>query len=107
MSLFDKLVEQKIQAAIKQGDFDSFEGFGKPMDNTDYFNAPKEERMLFHILKNAGIVPEEIQLRKDMLKLQDQINSSDNLNTKKSLHQKFLTLQSKYNILIEKRKLNR
>ena len=62
MSYFQRIAEQKIQEAIRNGEFDNLEGSGKPLDHSDYFSAPPELRMSFHLLKNAGVVPEEVEL---------------------------------------------
>lgn len=66
MDCFIKIVEEKIQEVIRNGEFDHLEGFGKPIDHSDYFNAPEELRIAFHILKNAGVPPEEVQMLKSI-----------------------------------------
>ena len=69
---FDKLVEQKIRKAMAEGEFDGLEGAGRPIDLEAYFAMPDEMRAGFAVLKNAGVVPEEVQLLKeiDELKLE-------------------------------------
>ena len=37
MGNFDHIVEKKIKEAIENNEFDNLEGFGKPLDNSEYF----------------------------------------------------------------------
>lgn len=64
--MFDELVEQKIQQALRQGEFDNLPGSGQPLAFEDDSDIPAEARMAYKILKNAGVLPEELQLRKDI-----------------------------------------
>lgn len=67
--MFDGVVEQKIQEAMRQGDFDNLAGSGQPLVFGDE-DVPPESRMAYKILKNAGFVPEEMQIRKDIAALE-------------------------------------
>lgn len=71
--MFDGLIEQKIQEAIRRGEFDALEGAGQPLHFDDE-DVPPESRMAYKILKNAGIVPEEMQIRKDIMSLEQLID---------------------------------
>ena len=64
MGNYNKIAEKKIKEAIENKEFENLDGFGKPVDNSEYFKVPEEERIAFHILKNAGVVPEELKIRK-------------------------------------------
>lgn len=103
MSYFQRIAEQKIQEAIRNGEFENLEGFGKPLDHSDYFSAPPELRMSFHILKNAGIVPEEVELLNSIHRITKHINSSLTSDEKERLIREKILLQSKYHMLKEKR----
>ncbi len=70
MGNFDLIVEQKIQAAMRQGEFDNLPGAGQPLVLEDDSDIPPESRMAYKILKNAGVLPEELQLRKDLKSLE-------------------------------------
>ena len=62
---FEAIVEERIKAAQKQGRFDNLEGKGKPLvfENS---HVPNELRMTHKILKNAGFLPPEVEIRKQM-----------------------------------------
>lgn len=69
MSLFSayhKLVEEKIQEAIRRGDFDNLPGCGEPLQLVDDSHLPDDLRLAYKVLKNADCLPPELQLRKDI-----------------------------------------
>ena len=105
MSYFQRIAEQKIQEAIKNGEFDDLEFAGKPLDHSDYFSAPPELRMSFHILKNAGVVPEEVELLNSIHRITKHIKSALTSDEKERLRREKVLLQDKYNLMKEHRVL--
>jgi len=68
-SIFDILAEQRIADAIRRGELDGLPGAGRPLVFDDEpFQSP-EQRMANRILKNAGFVPREVLLRKEIAAL--------------------------------------
>lgn len=63
---FDRAIEEIIQAAMARGDFDNLRGQGRPQDHSDYFSMPDEDRLAYTVLKNAGFVPPEVELLKEI-----------------------------------------
>jgi hypothetical protein len=63
---FEKIVEERIQAAQKNGDFDDLPHFEEPLVNTDERFVSEELRLSFKILKNADCLPPEIELKKQI-----------------------------------------
>lgn len=70
MNPFDQLVEERIAAAQRAGEFDHLPGAGKPLELDDDALIPPELRMAFRILKNAGFVPPEVADLRDLAALQ-------------------------------------
>jgi hypothetical protein len=66
MFLIDKLAEQNIAAAIERGELDDLPGMGKPLVLDDDALVPEELRAGFRLLKNAGYLPPDLQLRKEI-----------------------------------------
>ena len=66
MLLNDKLVEARIEEAIQRGEFDNLPGAGKPLVLDDDSHIPVELRVGYRILKNAGCVPPELELRREI-----------------------------------------
>ncbi|MGE5603462.1 MAG: DUF1992 domain-containing protein [Nitrososphaerales archaeon] len=76
MSL-DRAIEELIQAAMARGDFDNLAGQGKPQDHSDYFSMPEEDRMAYTVLKNAGYLPPEVELLKEIDALRGQLAAAE------------------------------
>ncbi|MFN8576226.1 MAG: DUF1992 domain-containing protein [Candidatus Sericytochromatia bacterium] len=74
---FNKIVEQKIQEAIRNGEFDNLELKGKPLDLDDIGSLPNENKMAYKILKNSGLLPEEMELKKEIFNLENIIKSCE------------------------------
>jgi len=66
MLLIDMLAEEQIAAAINRGEFDDLPGKGKPMVLEDDVAVPDELRVAYRILKNAGCLPPEQELRREI-----------------------------------------
>ncbi len=73
MLSFDILCEQRIVDAMRQGEFDHLPGAGKPLDLDEDPLVPDDMRMANRILKNAGFVPAEVGLRREIADLQNQL----------------------------------
>ena len=71
---FEQIAERKIVRAIERGEFENLKGRGLPIHLDDDVHVPKELRIGFRILKNAGISPGEVQV------LNEIINSSRKSN---------------------------
>jgi hypothetical protein len=68
---FDKLVEERIRRAQLRGDFEKLSGSGKPLNLSDDANIPEDLRLAYKILKNADMIPPEIELKKEILRTED------------------------------------
>jgi hypothetical protein len=100
---FDKIVETAIQEAQARGEFDNLPGQGKPIDLTEYFNTPEDLRVAQAMLKNAGMVPAEIELLQDIAALRESLESATGIDTvkiRKVLEEK----QLQFNLLLEGRR---
>ncbi len=71
--MFYKIAEEKIKEAIENGEFDDLPGKGRFIDLTDYFNTPEHLRIAYSLLKNSNFIPEEVQLRKEIGEMQEQL----------------------------------
>ncbi len=58
-------IEEQIHDAMERGLFDNLPGYGKPLKFEDDFYAG-DKAMGYHLLKNNGYVPAEVQLIKDI-----------------------------------------
>ena len=99
--MFDKLVEQKIQEALRAGEFDDLEGKGRPVNLDAYFATPEELRAGYAVLKNAGVVPEEAQLLREINEVKERLAACRDASERERLKQSVNDLTLKYNLLVE------
>jgi len=74
-NILGKIAEQKILEAQKRGDFNDLPGRGEPLDLTEEFMVPEECRMAYKILKNAGCAPPELQIKNEIIQIEDMLAS--------------------------------
>lgn len=63
---FTRIAERKIQEAIEEGKFDNLPGKGKPLEFDDDPFTPPHLRLANRILKNAGVLPDWMQVEQEM-----------------------------------------
>ncbi|GEM_PF-155782 len=71
--VFQRLAEQRIQEAMQRGEFDDLPGKGKPLQIEDLSHVPEELRLAYKVLKNAGFLPPEAELLKEIRTVEDLI----------------------------------
>ncbi len=71
MSFLELIAERKIREAQQQGAFQNLSGAGRPLALEDDSLVPEDLRMAYKVLKNASFLPPEMELRKEILQLQD------------------------------------
>ena len=106
MSL-NKFVEELIEKAIADGEFDNLKGKGKPLDLTAYFNTPAEFRVGYSLLKSNKFVPEEIELLKEIGFLKEKINDCRDEILKQKLTKQLNEKNLALSIIIERNKRRR
>lgn len=73
MDALTHLAEARIREAIARGELDDLPGKGRPLELEDLSRVPEELRAGFLLLKNAGFLPEELELRKETITLRSLI----------------------------------
>lgn len=73
--VFDRLADRKIREAMQEGKFDALPRKGA-IDLEEYFKLPAELRMAYSILKSAGCVPEEVEMLRDVDRLQTALDGA-------------------------------
>lgn len=72
------IAEGEILAALARGDENSEsvrERRGKPIDLDAYFATPPDVRMAFSMLKGVELIPEELELLKEINRLEEELAS--------------------------------
>lgn len=76
MDILATIAERKIREAMARGELDNLPGAGKPLAmDEDQSGVPAELRMAYKILKNAGFVPPEVDLRKEIVSLREMLGT--------------------------------
>lgn len=66
MDAFQMIAERRIAEAMEHGAFDHLQGAGKRLPKDVDPEVPVELHMAYKILKNAGCLPPEMELRKQI-----------------------------------------
>ncbi len=77
MDIFQKIAEEKIREAMEQGLFDDLPNKGKPLKFEDESWVPEDLRLAYKILKNAGCIPPEMEMRKEIIDLKELLKTID------------------------------
>jgi hypothetical protein len=100
--VFDKLVEQKIREAQEAGEFDRLEGAGRPVNLDAYFATPEELRAGYAVLKNAGVLPEDAALLKEINETAARLEASRDPTERLRLRSEVEQLRLRYDLLNER-----
>lgn len=97
MFSFEQIAERKIVNAVERGEFTNLKGQGQPIKLNDDIHVPKELRMGFRILKNAGVSPREVQVLNEINKLKQEVKLTDDKNYKELLSHRISILRASQN----------
>ena len=99
---FDRIVETAIQEAMARGEFKNLPGQGKPINLTEYFNTPEDVRVAQAMLKNAGMLPVEIELLQEIAANRELLKKAKDHSEKDKLHKLLGEKQLQFNLLLER-----
>lgn len=77
MDIFSSIAERRIREAIERGEFENLSGRGRPLIFDDDSWIPEDLRTAYRVLRNAGCIPPELELRKELLSLRDLMATLD------------------------------
>ena len=100
----EKLIEKMIREAMARGEFDNLPGKGQPIDLTDYFSTPEDVRLGHKMLKDANIIPEELELLREAEALRTELASCDTEEERRKLRRQIDEKLLKYNLLKDRQK---
>lgn len=96
------IAEQRIRDAVEEGHFKNLPGKGKPLNLTEDEHVPDEMRMAVKILKNANMLPPELELQRDVRNLQALIAQCVNDDEVRSLRKQLTIKQLKLDLTLER-----
>jgi len=97
MDILATIAERKIREAMARGEFDDLPGRGQPLVLEDELaGIPAELRMASKILKNAGYLPAEVELHREIVSLRELLDAleddAERRHRQRELHFKQLKL---------------
>ncbi|CAM3151064.1 DUF1992 domain-containing protein [Paenibacillus lupini] len=105
MDFMSSMVEQRIKEAMAKGQFDNLKGKGQPLELEDNSHVPEELRVAYKLLSNAGMIPEEMVIQKEIVSLRDLIRLCQNPDEQAVLKKKLTEKEIRYKMLMEARGL--
>ena len=84
------------------GEFDNLAGKGQPLDLDAYFATPEHLRMGYSILKNADIIPEEMELLKQIEGLKKSLDSCTSEIDKRAIQKQLSDKITDFNVRMER-----
>jgi hypothetical protein len=99
------IAEERIRQAIKDGDFDKLPGEGKPLNLEDLSHIPEELRQAFRILKNANMITDEQELKRDMATIEELISICTDANEEQRLTEMLTEKRLRFEQLVDKKKM--
>ena len=99
LEVFSRIAEDRIREAMERGDLDDLPGKGQPLALEDDSHIPEDLRLAYKILKNAGCVPPEVALRKEIRETSELLSSMPETAEKYRAAQRLNYLVLKLNTL--------
>jgi hypothetical protein len=103
---FEKLAERRIREAMSEGKFDRLPSRGA-INLEEYFKLPAELRMPYSILKSAGCVPEEVELLKEIERLDAELARANAEPSRDALRRAVADTRLKLDLALERAKRQR
>lgn len=102
-----QLLEDHIGRALadshQSGELKTARSYGRPLDLGDgYDETPAELRMGYKILKDAGVVPPEVELMRDIEALNRQLEAAIELDAAQALRQRIADKRQHLALRIER-----
>ena len=108
LQLVEDEIARKLAQAHRSGELQAAESYGKPMvENAQWEQTPEEFRMGFKILKDAGVVPPEVELFQQRARLREALAQACDETERKSLHTALSAVEQKIALRLEALRVTR
>jgi Domain of unknown function (DUF1992) len=104
VDIFSIIAEDKIRKAMEDGEFDNLPGKGKPLQLEDLSHIPEELRVAYKVMKNANMVNDIDTLQKELMTIEDLIDSCTSNEDSKRYRKEKRVIQMRLDALLKKRK---
>lgn len=104
MDALSRIAEARIREAIERGELDDLPGKGKPVKIDDLSRVPEDLRVGTLMLKRAGVLPPELELRKEILSLETLIAACEDDGERQALRRRWNERTLRFRMLLERRR---
>jgi hypothetical protein len=99
----DEHISRQLAQSAASGELQAAPSWGKPLDFGDvYAETPVELRMGFKILKDAGVVPHEVTMLREVADLKQQLAAASDPAQAEALRRRIAELQQAVALRLEK-----
>lgn len=101
---WEKLAQNRIEEAIAAGEFNDLPGRGLPLSLDEYFALPPAERAGAALLKNASVLPPEMELLKAITALEARIADAPEAGERADLQSELQEKRVAFALAMERRR---
>lgn len=102
LELIEDEISRKLAEAERTGELRSAPSFGKPLAaDAGWDMTPDELKMPFKVLKNAGIVPPEVELFHERARLREALQSASDEGQSRALRKQLTELERRLSLRLE------
>jgi hypothetical protein len=102
LEIIEDEISRKLAEAERTGELRSAPSFGKPLAvDAGWDMTPDEFKMPFKILKNAGVVPPEVELFHERARLREALRSASDAAQSQELRKQLTELEQRLSLRLE------
>ncbi|EEF62675.1 DUF1992 domain-containing protein [Pedosphaera parvula] len=98
------IAQNRINEAIEKGEFNDLPGKGEPLNLDSYFDSPEADRAANSLLKNANMVPPEVELLKEIEQLENSLKTCLDTTVATKLRENLQAKRVSFSLLMEQRR---
>ena len=107
MRSLDEEIARWLAEAAASGELSKAESYGKPLAETEGWNdTPEALRLPFKILKDAGVVPREVEMFRERAELAAQLQHCTDPEERRALMQMLSELEQAIALRLEALRIN-
>jgi hypothetical protein len=104
VDVLQRVAEARIREAQARGELDDLPMRGRPIPLEDLSQVPADLRMAYKLLKNAGLLPEELELHKEMVTLERLLDAAGDEDEQRRLKERMNERRLRFQLLMERRR---
>jgi len=102
MEWADRLAEERILQAEREGAFDNLPGEGRPLPPDPFFRLPDEMRLAARVLTMCGCAPQELSLLQDLNEARRRLEGSRTAEERAQRMREYSEAELKYNVAMDR-----